>query len=143
MKSSIHLRTTATSRKRCPLDSSTSTGISGDPKVAILVNTPRAGNFSAKVQTGLLSTESNMRPSVVMQQNDLPTSLSSKWSFLSHSIEQINRLTTVVLGSNRLTQLKELTKQHTLRVPPDAQKDFFGVSVWLCRGCCWRSGVYP
>uniref|UniRef100_A0A1I7WI55 Ovule protein n=1 Tax=Heterorhabditis bacteriophora TaxID=37862 RepID=A0A1I7WI55_HETBA len=42
-------------------------------------------------------------------QNDLPTSLFSKWSFLSHSIEQINHLTTV------------LTKQHTLRVPPDAQ----------------------
>uniref|UniRef100_A0A1I7W8F5 Secreted protein n=1 Tax=Heterorhabditis bacteriophora TaxID=37862 RepID=A0A1I7W8F5_HETBA len=33
-------------------------------------------------------------------------------------------LTIVVLGSNRLIRLKELTKQHTLRVPSDAQKGF-------------------
>uniref|UniRef100_A0A1I7WLM0 Uncharacterized protein n=1 Tax=Heterorhabditis bacteriophora TaxID=37862 RepID=A0A1I7WLM0_HETBA len=43
------------------------------------------------------------------QQNDLPTSLSRKWSFLFHYIQQINQLTT---------------------------------EVWLCRGCCWLSGVY-
>uniref|UniRef100_A0A1I7WIN0 Uncharacterized protein n=1 Tax=Heterorhabditis bacteriophora TaxID=37862 RepID=A0A1I7WIN0_HETBA len=78
-----------------------------------------------------------------MQQNDLPTSLSIKWYFLLHSIEQINQLTVVALGSNRLTWLKEFIKQHTLHVPLDAQKDFLGMDVWLSRGCCWLSGVYP
>uniref|UniRef100_A0A1I7WJJ5 Inner membrane protein n=1 Tax=Heterorhabditis bacteriophora TaxID=37862 RepID=A0A1I7WJJ5_HETBA len=77
------------------------------------------------------------------QQNDLPTSLSRKWSFLFHFIEQISHLTAVAVGSNRLTWLQEFIKQHTLHIPPDAQKDFFGVSAWLCRGCCWLSGVYP
>uniref|UniRef100_A0A1I7X5B0 Uncharacterized protein n=1 Tax=Heterorhabditis bacteriophora TaxID=37862 RepID=A0A1I7X5B0_HETBA len=48
-----------------------------------------------------------MRPSVVMQQNDIPTSLSSKWSFLFNCIEQINQLTIVEFGSNRLTWLKK------------------------------------
>uniref|UniRef100_A0A1I7XRJ8 Uncharacterized protein n=1 Tax=Heterorhabditis bacteriophora TaxID=37862 RepID=A0A1I7XRJ8_HETBA len=66
-----------------------------------------------------------MRPSVVMQQNDLPTSLSSKWSFVFNCIEQISQLTTLVLGSNRLTWLKEFIKQHILNIPPDALKDFF------------------
>uniref|UniRef100_A0A1I7XPB9 ABC transmembrane type-1 domain-containing protein n=1 Tax=Heterorhabditis bacteriophora TaxID=37862 RepID=A0A1I7XPB9_HETBA len=65
----------------------------------------------------------------IFLQNDLPTSLSSKWSFLSHSIEQINHLTTVAFGSNRFILLKEFIKHHTLRVPPDAQKDFFGNTV--------------
>uniref|UniRef100_A0A1I7WPW2 Leucine-rich repeat-containing protein 14 n=1 Tax=Heterorhabditis bacteriophora TaxID=37862 RepID=A0A1I7WPW2_HETBA len=69
-----------------------------------------------------------------MQQNDLPTSLSRKWSFLLNCIEQISQLTTVELGSNRLTWLKEFTKQHTLHIPPDAQKDFFGVDVVGCPG---------
>uniref|UniRef100_A0A1I7W9H4 Uncharacterized protein n=1 Tax=Heterorhabditis bacteriophora TaxID=37862 RepID=A0A1I7W9H4_HETBA len=68
------------------------------------------------------------------QQNYLPTSLSVKWYFLLHFIEQINQLTAVAPGSNRLTWLKEFTKQHTLRVPPDAQKDFFGVDVVDCPG---------
>uniref|UniRef100_A0A1I7WVA5 Mobile element protein n=1 Tax=Heterorhabditis bacteriophora TaxID=37862 RepID=A0A1I7WVA5_HETBA len=48
----------------------------------------------------------------------------AKWYFLSHFIGQINQLTIVVLDSNRLIRLKELTKQHTLRVPSDAQKGF-------------------
>uniref|UniRef100_A0A1I7XP21 WASH complex subunit strumpellin n=1 Tax=Heterorhabditis bacteriophora TaxID=37862 RepID=A0A1I7XP21_HETBA len=64
--------------------------------------------------------------SVVMQQNDVPTSLLSEWSFLFNCIEQISHLTTVAPGSNRLIWLKEFIKQRTLHVPPDAQKDFFG-----------------
>uniref|UniRef100_A0A1I7WJC9 CFEM domain-containing protein n=1 Tax=Heterorhabditis bacteriophora TaxID=37862 RepID=A0A1I7WJC9_HETBA len=70
-----------------PLDSSVSTGINGNPKAPCPVNSP--------LQIGLLSTKSNMKPSVVMQQNDLPTSLSSKWSFLFNNIQQISYLTTV------------------------------------------------
>uniref|UniRef100_A0A1I7WW56 Transposase n=1 Tax=Heterorhabditis bacteriophora TaxID=37862 RepID=A0A1I7WW56_HETBA len=62
-----------------------------------------------------------------MQQNDVPTSLSSKWSFLFYPIKEINPLATVALENNRLTRLKELIKQHNLHVPPNAQKDFFGV----------------
>uniref|UniRef100_A0A1I7WJ03 Uncharacterized protein n=1 Tax=Heterorhabditis bacteriophora TaxID=37862 RepID=A0A1I7WJ03_HETBA len=38
---------------------------------------------------------------------------------------------------------RQFIKQHTLHIPPDAQKNFFGVNVWLCRGCCRLSGVYP
>uniref|UniRef100_A0A1I7W8R2 Transmembrane protein n=1 Tax=Heterorhabditis bacteriophora TaxID=37862 RepID=A0A1I7W8R2_HETBA len=37
---------------------------------------------------------------------------------------RLSKLTIVVLGSNRFIRLKELTKQHTLRVPSDAQKGF-------------------
>uniref|UniRef100_A0A1I7WTH4 NADH dehydrogenase [ubiquinone] 1 beta subcomplex subunit 7 n=1 Tax=Heterorhabditis bacteriophora TaxID=37862 RepID=A0A1I7WTH4_HETBA len=79
------------------------------------------------VLLALLSTNHEVIP-VPVQQNDLPTSLSNKWSFLFHYIGQINQLTIVVLGSNRLIRLKELTKEHTLHIPPDAQKDFFGVA---------------
>uniref|UniRef100_A0A1I7WH48 Ovule protein n=1 Tax=Heterorhabditis bacteriophora TaxID=37862 RepID=A0A1I7WH48_HETBA len=70
------------------------------------------------------STGINGNPKVPSLQNDLPTSLSRKWSFLFNCIKQISQLTIVVLGSNRLIRLKELTKQHTLRVPSDAQKGF-------------------
>uniref|UniRef100_A0A1I7W8F9 Uncharacterized protein n=1 Tax=Heterorhabditis bacteriophora TaxID=37862 RepID=A0A1I7W8F9_HETBA len=66
-----------------------------------------------------------------MQQNDLPTSLSSKWSFLFNCIEQISHLTTVAPDSDRLTWLQEFIKQHTLHIPPDVQKDFSGVSKVL------------
>uniref|UniRef100_A0A1I7WUZ1 CBS domain-containing protein n=1 Tax=Heterorhabditis bacteriophora TaxID=37862 RepID=A0A1I7WUZ1_HETBA len=68
-----------------------------------------------------------MQPSVVMQQNDLST-LSNKWSFLFHSIEEINPLTIVVLESNGLTRLKEIIKQHTFYVPLNAQKDCYEYS---------------
>uniref|UniRef100_A0A1I7XS59 Mediator of RNA polymerase II transcription subunit 24 n=1 Tax=Heterorhabditis bacteriophora TaxID=37862 RepID=A0A1I7XS59_HETBA len=104
-----------------PLDSSASTGINGNPKAPNPVNTPRAEKLSS-------------------QNSNWAT---DKWSFLLNCIEQINQLTTVAFGSNRLTWLKEFIKQHTLHIPPDAQKDFFGVSAWLCRGCCWLSRVYP
>uniref|UniRef100_A0A1I7X2X7 ABC2_membrane domain-containing protein n=1 Tax=Heterorhabditis bacteriophora TaxID=37862 RepID=A0A1I7X2X7_HETBA len=69
-----------------------------------------------------------------ISQNDLPTSLSNKWSFLFHCIQQINQLTTVAPGSNRLTWLKEFTKQHTLRVPPDAQRDVVPWMLLTARG---------
>uniref|UniRef100_A0A1I7XNF4 Clathrin_bdg domain-containing protein n=1 Tax=Heterorhabditis bacteriophora TaxID=37862 RepID=A0A1I7XNF4_HETBA len=36
------------------------------------------------------------------------------------------QLTTVAFGTNRLTWLKEFIEQHTLHIPPDVQKDFFG-----------------
>uniref|UniRef100_A0A1I7W8X0 FSA_C domain-containing protein n=1 Tax=Heterorhabditis bacteriophora TaxID=37862 RepID=A0A1I7W8X0_HETBA len=65
------------------------------------------------------------------QQNDLPTSLSRTWSFLFNYIEQISHLTIVSPASNRLTWLKEFIKQHTLHIPPDAQKNFFGPAPML------------
>uniref|UniRef100_A0A1I7WHW8 Integrase_SAM-like_N domain-containing protein n=1 Tax=Heterorhabditis bacteriophora TaxID=37862 RepID=A0A1I7WHW8_HETBA len=69
-----------------------------------------------------------------MQQNDLPTSLSRKWSFLFKCIEQINQLTTVAPGTNRLTWLKEFIKQHILHVPPDTQKDVLALMLLAVRG---------
>uniref|UniRef100_A0A1I7WRA6 Ovule protein n=1 Tax=Heterorhabditis bacteriophora TaxID=37862 RepID=A0A1I7WRA6_HETBA len=94
--------------------------------------------FGAKVQTGLLSTKSNVRPSVVMQQNDLPTTLSSKWSFLFHFIEQISHLTAVAVGSNCLTWLKEFTKQHAFMFHQMHRKTL----VWvLVTGRCLSTNV--
>uniref|UniRef100_A0A1I7XDH3 C2H2-type domain-containing protein n=1 Tax=Heterorhabditis bacteriophora TaxID=37862 RepID=A0A1I7XDH3_HETBA len=84
-------------------------------------NSSQKNTHQIKESRSLSSKLDNWRKNVFMQQNDLPTSLSSKWYFLSHSIEQINQLTAVAPATNRLTQLKELTKQHTLRVPPDAK----------------------
>uniref|UniRef100_A0A1I7WJ22 Uncharacterized protein n=1 Tax=Heterorhabditis bacteriophora TaxID=37862 RepID=A0A1I7WJ22_HETBA len=49
MKSSIHFYSSTTFQKRCPpLDSSTSTGINGNPKVPSLVNSQLAGELPSQ-----------------------------------------------------------------------------------------------
>uniref|UniRef100_A0A1I7X3B0 PI-PLC Y-box domain-containing protein n=1 Tax=Heterorhabditis bacteriophora TaxID=37862 RepID=A0A1I7X3B0_HETBA len=102
------------------LDSSASTGISANPKVPSLINSPRAEEFPSQ--------NSNCS--------------ADKWSFLSHSIEQINYLTTVVLGSNRLTWLKEFKKHHTLHIPPDTQKDVLASMLLAVRGLPLNVCIY-
>lgn len=64
------------------------------------------------------------------QQNDLPTSSFGKQSFLLDFVGQMIQLTTVALGSNRFIQLKELVKQHTFRVPPDARNNLLGMEMF-------------
>uniref|UniRef100_A0A1I7X1N6 Rho-GAP domain-containing protein n=1 Tax=Heterorhabditis bacteriophora TaxID=37862 RepID=A0A1I7X1N6_HETBA len=65
-----------------------------------------------------------------------------KLYFLSNSIEKINQLTTVVLGSNRLTWLKEFKKHHTLHIPPDTQKDVLASMLLAVRGLPMNVCIY-